>query len=228
MLADLKHSLFGRYCCLCLQDGWLLDRPTVERYLTHVEKMYKPNPYHNNTHAADVTQTAGVIMKALDMHLRSSSSSNSSCYSSCKGCNCCPNCCCAASNKAAVADSNGSPQIHANSNNTSNSEAGLSKLERFAIILASAVHDLGHPGVNNVFLVKTRDKQALTYNDRSVNENMHASLAFTLATENDDLNLFKRFPTADYEKVILSSSAALACLSVGHVVTLCQSMTGSS
>lgn len=153
-------------------------------------------------------------MKALDMHLRSTNS-NSSYTSGCKGCNCCPNCCCAANNKAAVADSNGSvesAQLSATSNNSSSTtEAGLSKLERFAIILASAVHDLGHPGVNNVFLVKTRDKQALTYNDRSVNENMHASLAFTLALEHDDLNLFRRFSTAEYEQVTVN----LSCVHAG-------------
>lgn len=172
----------------------------MERYLTQVEKLYNQNPYHNSTHAADVTQTAGMIMQALDSHLRSGSNSSSNI---CSGCNCCASCCCVNNKVAASAASNGSAaqqSTSASSNNSSN-EPGLGKLERFAIILASAVHDLGHRGVNNMFLIKTRDKQALIYNDRNVNENMHASLAFTLATDNDDLNLFKRFPTADYEKV---------------------------
>ena len=168
--------------------------------MTHVENMYKPNPYHNNTHAADVTQTAGVIMRALDMHLRSNSSISNN---GCSGCNCCPSCCCA-NNKAALPASNGGGVPGAatqSSSNSSSAEPGLSKLERFAIIFASAVHDLRHPGVNNMFLVKTRDKQAMTYNDRSVNENMHASLAFGLALDHEDLNLFKKFSTAEYEQV---------------------------
>jgi hypothetical protein len=71
----------------------------------------------------------------------------------------------------------------------------------FAVILAAAVHDLGHPGVNNAFLVRTRDPQALTYNDRSVNEMMHASLAFKLAADNPGLNIFARFSEAEYELV---------------------------
>jgi len=96
------------------QDGWLLDREVVVRYLHAVEGMYKANPYHNNTHAADVTQTAAVIMRSLE---------------------------------AAAA-------------------GGLTPLEKLSIILAAAVHDLAHPGVNNDFLIKTRDSQAVVYNDR--------------------------------------------------------------
>jgi hypothetical protein len=44
--------------------------------------------------------------------------------------------------------------------------AGLTRMERFCIIFASAVHDLGHPGLNNDFLVRSRDRQAIIYNDR--------------------------------------------------------------
>ena len=62
-----------------LQDGWLLDRPTVERYLTRVEGMYLRNPYHNNTHAADVTQTSGVIMSALNDWLHTPMSRSQHC-----------------------------------------------------------------------------------------------------------------------------------------------------
>lgn len=96
------------------QDAWKLDRQVVVRYLNSIEKLYHANPYHNNIHAADVTQTAAVIMRALSQQL----------------------------------------------------PGGLSPLERLSIILAAAVHDLAHPGVNNDFLIKTRDKQALVYNDR--------------------------------------------------------------
>jgi len=37
-----------------------------------------------------------------------------------------------------------------------------------------------HAGVSNEFLVQTHAESALTYNDASVNENMHAALAFRL------------------------------------------------
>jgi len=56
----------------------------------------------------------------------------------------------------------------------------LNLVHRFALLFASAVHDFGHPGVGNDFLVKTGSKMATTYNDTSVLENWHTSQAFLL------------------------------------------------
>ena len=119
------------------------------------------NPYHNNTHAADVTQTAGVILQALKAYMARA----------------------------------GRP---------------LSKLEIFCVIFASAVHDLGHPGVNNDFLIRTRERQALVYNDKSVNENMHASLAFQIAHDNAEMNIFSNFSDEQYKQVRPGTAAPAA------------------
>lgn len=54
------------------------------------------------------------------------------------------------------------------------------KVDWLVSLVAAAVHDVGHPGVNNDFMVKTRDALALRYNDRSVLENYHAATAFEL------------------------------------------------
>jgi hypothetical protein len=125
------------------------------KYIAQVESVYRmENPYHNNTHAADVTQTAGVILQALKTYMARA----------------------------------GRP---------------LSKLEIFCVIFASAVHDLGHPGVNNDFLIRTRERQALVYNDKSVNENMHASLAFQIAHDNAEMNIFASFSDEEYKQVSL-------------------------
>lgn len=53
-------------------------------------------------------------------------------------------------------------------------------LEMFSLIISSAAHDVGHPGLTNRFLVNKRDEIALTYNDRSVLEMMHCSIVFSI------------------------------------------------
>lgn len=49
----------------------------------------------------------------------------------------------------------------------------LSKLEIMGALLAAAGHDVDHPGVNQPFLVSTRNYLAALYNNRSVLENHH-------------------------------------------------------
>lgn len=49
---------------------------------------------------------------------------------------------------------------------------------RLALLVASACHDVGHPGVNNYYLLATGHPLALTYNDVSPLENMHAATMF--------------------------------------------------
>jgi len=79
--------------------------------------------------------------------------------------------------------------------------APVSPAEALAVLLAAAVHDLGHLAVNNDFLVNTRDARALTYNDLSVNENYHAASAFQLALSSPALNIFGRLATAEFKAV---------------------------
>lgn len=58
--------------------------------------------------------------------------------------------------------------------------AAVSDLECYALLLAALAHDLEHPGVNNAYLIKSRDPLAITYNDISVLENRHAACLFEL------------------------------------------------
>jgi hypothetical protein len=41
----------------------------------------------------------------------------------------------------------------------------LTKFETACIIVSSLCHDVGHLGVNNGFLIETRSKEAMIYND---------------------------------------------------------------
>jgi len=43
---------------------------------------------------------------------------------------------------------------------------------------AAACHDVAHPGVTNAFRNAIRDEGSITYNDRSVNENMHCAVTY--------------------------------------------------
>jgi hypothetical protein len=49
-----------------------------------------------------------------------------------------------------------------------------------ASLLAAAVHDFEHPGFNNQFLVRTKHKMAIRYNDNSILENHHIASAFAV------------------------------------------------
>jgi len=63
----------------------------------------------------------------------------------------------------------------------------------FAILLSALVHDVGHPGLNNKFLVQTQHSFAVTYNDRSPLENMHAATAFRVLAR-PDCNFLEEIP----------------------------------
>lgn len=101
-----------------------------------VESRYQANPYHNSMHAADVLQSAMVMLE------------------------------------------------------TDNIRDVLTDMELLCIIISCCIHDVGHPGVNNDFLVKTGHEQAFFYDNNSVNENMHVRIAFEILQE-DDCNVFE-------------------------------------
>merc|ERR550514_452545 len=54
-----------------------------------------------------------------------------------------------------------------------------------ACLLAAAIHDHGHQGLSNNFLVKSSDELALRYNDQHVNEHHHISSAFVVLRRPD-------------------------------------------
>lgn len=76
----------------------------------------------------------------------------------------------------------------------------LSELESMAALLASAAHDVGHPGVSNDFRIKARDEDALTYNDQHVNEHMHCALAWRLLRR-EELSILENLTHEQYASV---------------------------
>lgn len=80
----------------------------------------------------------------------------------------------------------------------------IPKMDAFCIIIGASVHDLGHLGVNNDFLISSRHPRATAYNDRSVNENYHVSRAFELARSIPGCDIFESFTSDEQKKVRLS------------------------
>lgn len=79
--------------------------------------------------------------------------------------------------------------------------AKLTALECFALMIAAVAHDMDHPGVNNAYLVNSRDTLALTYNDASVLENRHVACLYALVNSNTDLDIFRELQPAEWKEV---------------------------
>mmetsp|Transcript_50491 Transcript_50491/g.133011 ORF Transcript_50491/g.133011 Transcript_50491/m.133011 type:complete len:457 (+) Transcript_50491:44-1414(+) len=73
------------------------------------------------------------------------------------------------------------------------------KFTKFAVLIGALAHDVGHPGFNNDYLVKSKHELAIRYNDVAVLENMHACLAFELMLgEQQHANFMADLADADY------------------------------
>jgi len=71
-------------------------------------------------------------------------------------------------------------------------------LAQFSLLVAAIGHDVGHPGVNNQFLLETGHELAVRYNDRSPLENMHAATMFLTAATVAGANLFGSMAKQDF------------------------------
>lgn len=79
--------------------------------------------------------------------------------------------------------------------------AALTPLECFALLVAALSHDLDHPGVNNAYLVNSKDPLALTYNDASVLENRHVACLYALIAQHEDIDIFKDLDASTWRDV---------------------------
>ncbi|KAJ3332434.1 hypothetical protein HDU76_000247 [Blyttiomyces sp. JEL0837] len=140
-----------------LIEHFNLNETVARAYFTKIEDKYRPLPYHNSYHAADVLYTVNVLILS-------------------------------------------DPALAEN----------FTKLEIFGAFLASAVHDVDHPGVNNNFLVQSSHPLAIFYNDISVLEYHHASKAFEIAQapETDIFAAFKPEHRKELRKLIIAMVVA--------------------
>lgn len=73
----------------------------------------------------------------------------------------------------------------------------ITSTELLSGIIATLSHDVGHPGKTNRFLIMTKDQIAITYNDISVLENLHASILFNIL-KNEETNILAHFSSDKY------------------------------
>jgi len=107
---------------------------------------------------------------------------------------------------------------------------GSGRLETLACLLAAAVHDYEHLGLNNDFLVKTGHERAVRHNDQHVNENHHAASAFSLL-ERPELNFLDALPRKAFQrlrKMVIELVLGTDMAKSGSIVTSFKSVLESS
>jgi len=60
--------------------------------------------------------------------------------------------------------------------------AELEGIHILSYLMSAVIHDIGHPGFNNAFMVAGNDPLAIQYNDKSVLENFHVAEGFRIIT----------------------------------------------
>ncbi|KAE9556273.1 hypothetical protein FO519_000456 [Halicephalobus sp. NKZ332] len=85
--------------------------------------------------------------------------------------------------------------------NSDNVAQNVQDTHATAALIAATVHDLDHPGRGNAFLMNTRQRLALLYNDHSVLENHHVALAFQLTLAQNGINIFARMPREEFAQM---------------------------
>jgi cAMP-specific phosphodiesterase 4 len=70
-----------------------------------------------------------------------------------------------------------------------------------ALLISAAIHDVDHPGRSNSFEIERRSDLAILYNDQSVLENHHVSLAFQLMKSTKEVDIFRRFSNARFKSI---------------------------
>ncbi|CAG8458655.1 6730_t:CDS:2 [Paraglomus brasilianum] len=74
----------------------------------------------------------------------------------------------------------------------------LTNLDCVALLIAGLCHDIGHPGLNNVYQVNAKTELANRYNDQSVLENYSCDLTNELITKHNLFGNVHLCPTENY------------------------------
>lgn len=75
----------------------------------------------------------------------------------------------------------------------------LSELEIFYCFFSGAIHDVDHPGNNNLYEIAVQSCLALSYNDKAVLENYHLYKAFSILRKPES-DVFANFDRETYSR----------------------------
>ena len=81
----------------------------------------------------------------------------------------------------------------------------LRSMDRLGLLIAGLMHDLGHHGVNNLFLSETGHELATRFNDRSPLENFHCAKFFELLQSVNILEWLSKEQYKEIRKVIIDA-----------------------
>ena len=108
----------------------------------------------------------------------------------------------------------------------------VSDLDRFASICAAAAHDIGHNGFTNNFHARTESKLAILYNDKSILENHHASLGWTIIRQTKLLENLSPAQREQFRSVflhcILSTDMTLHGSHLEELITIAECRSNSA
>ena len=80
-------------------------------------------------------------------------------------------------------------------------------IETFSLLTSAIAHDLGHPGLSNSFLIKTKHDLAILHNDQSPLENMHCATLYEILNQSK-YNVFSALEIDSWRsmrKIIISA-----------------------
>ena len=98
-------------------------------------------------------------------------------------------------------------------------------LDLLGILISALGHDLGHPGLTNIFHINSSSELAITYNDMSCLENFHASKLFR-TIRNPDTDIFEKLSVNDYKAIrkrMIGNILATDMANHGKIMTLIKS-----
>lgn len=148
----------------------------VDRFLNflhYVYGTYQRNPYHNVIHVTDVLHTCFFLSTSRIRH----------------------------SNQQRDIQVDSDIELSHFKRDKNCIGAHLSPLEVLALYMAAIVHDMGHPGRTNNFLIQTQHELSILYNDRSVLENHHAASAWRAIITNPECNFLCHLSADEFKRL---------------------------